>query len=140
MLIIFQKIWSKQPVRFLIIGGVNVLFGYSVFSFVQFFWGGEITYFGSLIISQVLGICEAFVLYRWLVFAPRTHILSDFLRFLLVYVPPFIFNLFLLPFFITVFNWNVYLSQAIAMICVAVISYLGHKFFTFAPNKSKFSN
>lgn len=126
-----RRALSDDRVRFLIIGGVNTVVGYGLFVLVQLLVGSSISYFGSLLVAHAGASILAFTLYRLWVFRVQGRVVGDFLRFQLVYVVPLIANLLALPLLVEVAGLNVYLAQALIVIVSSVVSYVGHKFFSF---------
>ncbi|MHB1172820.1 MAG: GtrA family protein [Lacisediminihabitans sp.] len=122
---------GDERVRFLAIGAVNTVVGYSFFVLVQWSVGHAISYFGSLLIAHLLSSILAFALYRAVVFRVRGRVLIDFLRFQTVYVVPLAANALALPVLVSVLHWNVYASQALIVIVSTIISFFGHKYFSF---------
>lgn len=130
-----KKIVENEKARFLITGGFNTVFGYLVFVVIQWSIGRYITYIGSLYLSHLVASSLAFYIYRKFVFQVHGHIIRDFLRFQTVYVVPLVANTFLLPVIIISSHLNVYLAQAIATFILVLISYFGHKYFSFRRPK-----
>lgn len=126
-----KNLLDSDKVRFLIVGGFNTGFGFLTFALIQFWIGSTITYFGSLYLSHLIASVVAFNLYRRFVFPVTGNTIRDFFRFQAVYIVPLLVNTFLLPFFVSLLHWNVYVSQAITTIILTVSSYVGHKFFSF---------
>lgn len=118
-------------VRFLVIGGVNTVVGYGLFVLVQGLIGSHVSYFGSLLIAHIGASLLAFFLYRHWVFRVRGNLTVDFLRFQLVYVVPLLANLLALPILVALIGIDVYLAQALIVLVTSVVSYVGHKFFSF---------
>lgn len=126
-----RKLWSDERFRFLAIGGFNTLFGFALFSIFQYFLGKYISIFGSLYLSHLFGSLLAFILYRKFVFPVSGRAFSDFVKFQSVYVVPLLTNSILLPSLIFFFGWDPYLSQAVATILMTLVSFIGHKYFSF---------
>lgn len=129
------RVLNDQRVRFLIIGAVNSMVGYGFFVLVQWLFGAYISYFGSLIAAHLLASILAFLLYRAYVFRVRGAALVDFLRFQVVYLVPLTANAIALPVLVSLLHWNVYIAQATIVAVSAIVSYFGHKFFSFRRAK-----
>ncbi|MEO8263344.1 MAG: GtrA family protein [Pseudolysinimonas sp.] len=127
----FGTMLDDQRVRFVLVGGVNTVVGYGLFSLTQFLIGGVISYFGSLLIAHLIASVLAFVLYRRWVFRVEGTVVVDFLRFQVVYLIPLAANLLALPLLVAVAGWNVYLAQAVIVVMSTIVSFVGHKFFSF---------
>lgn len=123
---------QDERLRFLIVGGINTLVGYGTFALVQYLAGHVLSYFGSLLVAHLLASALAFVLYRrWVFRVAGGSTVLDFLRFQTVYLIPLGANAVALPLLVELANWSPYLAQAAIIMVSTVISYLGHKYFSF---------
>jgi len=127
----FSRVSEDERFRFLLVGAFNTAFGYTAFVAIQYLFGTTIGYMGSLFCAHVVASSVAFVLYRRLVFKVIGHVMLDYFRFQGVYFVTLTTNVILLPLFVEVFGWNVYLAQGVVMCVTVVGSFLGHKFFSF---------
>lgn len=128
---LIRRLAADQRVRYLFVGGVNTVIGYGLFSLAQFTIGHVVTYFGSVLIGHLLTSVLAFTLYRRLVFRVKGNLVVDFLRFQSVYLLPLAANLLALPILVSALHWNVYLAQATIVVLTTIVSFLGHKYFSF---------
>lgn len=128
---VIRRLLRDERVRFVIIGGVNTVVAYALFVLFELTLGGR--YFLSLFLAYAIATLLAFVLHRRFTFGVtgRDSILLDFVRFESVYVLMFLLNAALLPLFIEVMGWSSLLAQALIVVITTVVSYLGHKFFSF---------
>lgn len=134
------RLLSDERIRFLIVGGANAAIGYGLFVGFELVLGKIIGYLGSLYISYVLSVIISFGLHRRFTFrAHRTggSIIIDFLRFSSVYVVSLIFNTLGLSLLVEVGRLPPIASQAILVVVTPVITYLGHKYFSFARRSSR---
>ena len=115
----FQK--HKQFVLFLMIGGVNTVFGYSIFALLISF---KLNYILAALVSTVAGIIFNFNTFGRVVFK-NIH-KNLFLKFLLVYAVAYIVNVGLLT-LLDLFIHNFYMNGAISMLIVAFLSYTLNK-------------
>ncbi len=131
MLAVIRRLLRDERVRFVIIGGVNTVVAYLLFVVFEVTLGGR--YFLSLFLSYLLATLLAFVLHRRFTFGVtgRDSLILDFLRFESVYVVMFLLNAALLPLLIEVAGWSSLIAQAVIVVITTVVSYLGHKFFSF---------
>lgn len=120
-----------ERARFLAIGAFNTLFAYGLF--LLFEWAFDGRYLVSLVLSYALATLVAFVLHRRLTFGVtgRERMLVDFLRFESVYVVMLAANALLLGLLVGMLGLPSWLAQALSLIVTTVMSYLGHKFFSF---------
>lgn len=124
------RVIRDQRVAFLIVGAVNTLFGYLCFAtFLAIL--GQRNYLIALICAYVIAVLFAFVLYRFVVFRVRGHVLSDLWRFSTVYLLSLAVNLVLLPVLVEIAHLPVLLAQALILLATAVMSWMGHKHFSF---------
>lgn len=122
---------QNEKIRFLAVGSFNTLIGYLTFSILQFRFGQSIGYIGSLIISHLFVSILAFYLYRKLVFKVQGRLFLDFIRFQGVYSISLILNIVILPMFVQVVGINPYFGQALSICVVTILSFIGHKLFSF---------
>jgi putative flippase GtrA len=136
-----KKLVGDEKFKFLLTGGFNTIFGFVIFSAIQWSLGRYITYIGSLYVSHLISSTVAFATYRRYVFVVQGHMFRDFWRFQTVYIVPLIANTFLLPAIVLTSHINVYLAQGIATLVLTIVSYLGHKYFSFRrPNETREAN
>lgn len=121
----------EQKIRYLIIGGWNTLFGYGVFAGLYFWFAASIHYLVILSISYLLSITNAYIGYKFFVFRTKGNILREYFRFYIVYGAAFFVNLAILPVFIEMLHFNMYVSQAIVTVMTIIGSYILHKNFSF---------
>lgn len=127
----WKQIVNNEKFRFFVTGAFNTVIGFLVFSAIQFTLGKYITYIGSLYFSHMLTSTVAFFIYRKYVFVVKGQLLKDYWRFQAVYIVPLLANTFLLPVIVVFTHINVYLAQGIATVVLTIVSYLGHKYFSF---------
>jgi len=115
----------KRFILFLAVGGLNTLFGYSIFSLFVYF---GLHYTLAVLLATCFGTLFNFQTTGRLVFKNSDHRLL--FRFLLVYVVQYFANISLIKMFLIIFT-NVYISGAVATFICAVLSYLLMKNFVF---------
>ena len=103
--------------KYLLIGGVNTVFGYCVFAFLLFF---GIHYSLAVLVATILGILFNFQTYGRFVF--KNHSWNLLGRFVFVYTSMYLANITLLLVF-DLFVANLYISGAMT---TPVIAYLGY--------------
>lgn len=132
------RLLRDQRVAFLVVGGINTVVGFGFFVAADLTIGrwvdglaGEVA--GSLVtlaISHVLGVIVAFVLHRRFVFRVTGHVWRDLARFESVYLVSLGINAIALPLLVTLGVPRL-LAQALITVVTAVLSYIGHRFFSF---------
>lgn len=132
------RLIRDQRVAFLIVGGINTVVGFGLFVGFDLTFGRMIdksagTVAGSLAtlaFSHVFGVLCAFVLHRRFVFKVRGHVLKDLARFESVYLVALGINAVVLPVLVHV-GLNRIVAQAIITLASTVLSYVGHRHFSF---------
>jgi putative flippase GtrA len=124
---------ADERVRFVLVGGVNTLLGYGLFAAFWLSAGDGIGYLGSLYASYAVAIVAAFALHRRFTF--RVHgtgsVIVDFLRFASVHVVSLVINTAALPLLVEAGGLYPLLAQAIVVVVTTLVSYFGHKLFSF---------
>jgi putative flippase GtrA len=120
-----------RRVRFVGAGAINTAFAFLVFAALQTTLGGVVNYMIILLFAHVIGVLEAFTLYRLTVFRVRGRILLDLARFESVYLLALGINAALLPLLVELGHVPVILAQGVIVTFTAVVSYVGHKHFSF---------
>jgi putative flippase GtrA len=124
-----------QRVAFLMVGAVNTLVGYLCFAGFLLLLGQR-HYLAALVCAYVIAVLIAFVLYRFVVFRVRGHVFSDLWRFATVYLSSLAINLVLLPVLVELAGAPILLAQALIVLVTAVISWVGHKHYSFRRTPS----
>lgn len=127
---ILQNI-PRRFVKFLFVGGINTLFGYSTYAL---FVAIGLTPGHALTISYILSIFWNFKTTGSIVFRNKDNKLI--FKFFLSYIFTFFVNKYSLEFLINVLNVNEYLAEAIVIPPVAVLSFVIFKTFIFVDKKS----
>jgi len=118
-------------VRFVLVGGFNTAFGYALF--VLFEFGFNMPYLLALYGSYLISTIVAFILHRRVTYraSGTGRVLVDFVRFQGVYVVSLVFNSVALPVGVELLHGEPTVVQAVIVVVSAVVSYFGHKFFSF---------
>jgi len=127
---IIDLIRSSQ-FRYLLAGLWNTIFGYGL---MVSLYDGFKTQVHILILSAIcnlISISMSFLTYKLYVFRTQGNWLAEWLRSFVVYGGAAVLSTALLWGLVDFVQLNIYISQALAIIIVVVISYLGHSKFTF---------
>jgi putative flippase GtrA len=124
-----------QRVAFLIVGAINTVVGYLCFAGILTILGQR-HYLAALACAHVVGVLFAFVLYRFVVFRVRGHLLADLWRFETVYLSALAVNFVLLPVLVELAHLPVLLAQALIVFVTSVMSWVGHKNYSFRRTSS----
>jgi putative flippase GtrA len=122
------RLLMTEQGRYLAIGGTMAV-GY--LALVAAGLGAGLPYMIAITAAQVVLIACAFPAYRTLVFRSQGSLLGDLLRFLSVWAGGLAASFLGTPFLVEVLGMPPLPAQILAVVVVAVGSYLGHKFFSF---------
>ena len=126
----FEEIDSVE-FRFLFIGGLNTLFGYS-FSLIFYYTLQSI--FPTLlilIINSCVAISFSFVTLKLYVFRTKGNWLAEYLRSYLVYGSTTLISILFTLILVDYFQLHFWIVQLFLLFIVVCFSYIGHKKFTF---------
>ena len=108
---------GSRPVRFLIVGGWNTIFGVAFFTVFYLVAGGNLGYAAVLAISQVVAVLQAHATQRFLVWKSRGAYFRELARFSVLYVITYFVNLALLALGVDYLGFRVLPTQwAIAVL------------------------
>ena len=126
-----RRLLDDRRLRFLFVGGINVVQGIGWFAVLYPLLGDQIPYLAVLVLVYAISIPVGFVLYRTLVFQVSGQWLLDLARFTLVQAVAFLINLGALPFFHEVLGIPLLIGQALSIGVILVFNYLSHMYFSF---------
>ncbi|HEY8914004.1 GtrA family protein [Lacisediminihabitans sp.] len=135
---LIRRLLQDERARFVIVGGFNTVVGYGIFVLVQLTIGKHTSYLLSLYIATIVGTIVAFLSHRRFTFriSGRHNVFIDFFRFAGVNVVALVINTIALPLLVEFGGLNPLVAQALIVIVTTVVSYVGHKFFSFRRRKS----
>ena len=107
-----------QFIRFIIVGGINTLFGYGIFLISLYF----LSYLISSIISSIMGTTLSYFLNkRWTFRDKQSHKPIKIFKFYIVYGTGWLLNLILLIFFVEILKINPKVAWILAVPFVTTI-------------------
>ncbi len=123
-----------QFIRYGLIGGWNTVFGLGVYTLLFELLGKHVNYLALTIPANILAITNAFLCYKLIVFKTKGNWWREYWRCYTVYGSGALLGMGLL--FILVTGCGIYpvAAQFITVPLIMIISYLGHKFFSFRSN------
>jgi putative flippase GtrA len=127
------RLVHDQGFRFLAVGATNTVVGYLIFAALTHWVFSRVSfgYLISLLIAYAVAIVMAFLLFRRFVFPVAGRVVTDFLRFVSVYLVSIGINVVALPLLVEFGHFNPLLAQAIVLAVTTLISFFGHKNFSF---------
>ncbi|WP_447984329.1 GtrA family protein [Nitrospira sp. Nam74] len=130
-----KALYEKHGVKlhYLLVGGWNTIFGYGVFVVLHYATVPlHIHYEVVLILSQIISVTSAYLLYKKFVFRTKGHYFQEYCRFWAFYWLSLLANVVLLPLLVEVLHQDLILSQALLIVLSAVTSYFWHANHTFS--------
>ena len=125
------RLHSREELRFVALGAINTLFGFSVFACLLHLLRPWLGYLGVLFLTYVVAVSEAFAVQRRWVFHHNSGWFPAYLRFWLVYSVALAVNLVLLALFVQVTHVPVILAQGLSLVLTTLGTFLGHRSFSF---------
>ena len=131
--------------RYLLVGIWNTMFGYGIFALLTALLDIYMpaSYMVAALLSSVLCITVSFLGYKWFVFKTRGNYFKEWTRCLVVYSGSIVMGLVLLPpvvFLMSYLTGNPrsapYLAGAVILSLQVIISFLGHRTFSFKQKDS----
>lgn len=119
-----------QLSKFSFVGILNTLIGYGLY----FILLDYTNYVESLAIAHIVGVTHSYVWNRYWVFKSNDLKLIEFIRFNSVYALVFISNIVMLFVFVDIVRIGPKLGQIIALPLITIISFAGHKHWSFRKN------
>ena len=128
----FYELFLNQKIRYLLVGFYNTVLGYLLFLLIFYFFSSTINHSLLLGICHLIATTHNFFSYRTFVFKVKNITLRNYFKFNLVYLFTFILNLITFMILTKVMNWDLYLSQALIVILIAVLGYILNKYYSFS--------
>lgn len=126
-----ELINDEKKIRYVLVGIWNTIFSYLAFVFLYFFLKEKLHYVLILVVSQIVGLTNAYVCYKLFVFKTKGNVIREYFRFYLVYGSTFLVNLILIFIFVEVLGASPLISQAVIALIVVTMAYVGHSRFSF---------
>jgi putative flippase GtrA len=143
-----QHVPPRMVMRYLVVGAWNTLFGYGLFALLTYVLTPLIpaAYMAASVIGTVISITVSFLGYKIFVFRTKGNFGKEYLRCYAVYGTTYLISLGLLPILVIVLNLIVepqkspYIAGALLTAGTVVVSFFGHKQYTFGQTTSSESD
>ena len=126
-----RKYLEHKPLRFLLAGGWNTVFGYGVSVGLYTLLAGKLHITLIAAVANIIAITMSFLTYKLFVFKTPGNWLLEYGRSYIVYGGMAIFGIILIWIFVDILGWWIWYAQALVILVTVGASYLGHKLFTF---------
>jgi putative flippase GtrA len=123
-----ETLMIKQLSKFGFVGILNTIVGYGAF-FIFLTW---FNYLVSLIISHIIGVTHSYVWNKYWTFKSDGTQIKEFVKFNSVYVIVFVVNAIFLIFLVDTLNFNPRIAQLFVLPIITIISFTGHKYWSFS--------
>jgi len=121
-----------EIIKFVVVGIINTIFYYILYA-ILIYLGFE--YYLAVILATTVGVLFSFKTFSKLVFKNSNNILI--FKFILVYGFNIILNIFIIKVYVYLYNDNLYIAGLIAIILVAISSFILNKFYVFRVSEMK---
>ena len=125
---LIKKLFNDKRVRFLFVGGINTVVGYGAYAL--FIAIGLNPYLATTF-STIIGVINSYFWNKYFTFRQPKKSLTEVLRFVSVYAISYVANLLLVYLFVDCWGMDKYISGAVCLFVVTIVSYVGHNFFSF---------
>jgi putative flippase GtrA len=122
---------------YLVVGAWNMIFAYGCFSLLYYLLHERLAPWVILAITYAVASVNGFLTFRYLVFAPVTHPVIEYLRYQAVYLPLLVPNSVVLPLALRYSDFNAYAIQALFAAFGIIAGYLGNKYFAFRRPRTR---
>ena len=141
-----EHIPPGQLGRYLLVGIWNTAFGYGTFALLTALLDRYVpaSYMAASLLSSVLNITVSFLGYKWFVFKTKGNYVREWARCLMVYSGGIVLGLALLPPTVFLVGYLTdrpraapYIAGAFVLGLQVILSFLGHKTFSFKDGRSR---
>lgn len=127
-----KELFKIQQIRFLFVGGLNTIVGYGSFALLIFF---GLNYLIANTISYIIGVIHSYLWNKNFTFKSKNKSISEVIRFIFVYIVNYLIGLGVLYILVDKIGLDKYLAGALNLIITTLISWFGHKYFSFKQVK-----
>ena len=125
-------ILNNRFVKFIFVGILNTIVGYGTYALLIFF---GFNYIISSTVSTIVGVINSFILNKKITFSDKGINKKTPFKFISVYLLSYFIGLFNLSIFIKKLGFNPYLAGFINLFITTLISWFGHRYFSFSDNE-----
>jgi putative flippase GtrA len=130
--VMLSDIWhDHEKLRYVIVGIWNTAFAYIAFGVIYVCFHDRVHYLVVSATTHFLGVTNAFICQRWLVFRAKTHWLGAYVRFNIVNLVILGFSLTSIAILVEFLHRSPLVSQVTVMMASIVVGYLLNRKFSF---------
>jgi len=128
---ILKKLLESQKSRFLLVGCLNTLVGYGFYAL--FLWM-QIPYLIANTLSTICGVIHSYFWNRYFTFKSKQKAWKEITKFITVYGISYMMSICFLFILVKKLGINPYVSGVFNVGITTIISWFGHKYFSFRSN------
>lgn len=122
---------NNQKIRYLLIGGINTVFGYFVTVFLYYSLTNSLHTLAILALANIVAISFSFFTNKMVVFKTRNKWMSEYLRYFFVYGNIALVAILLSWILTDYIRIPFWLVQGFILPLIVIVAYLLHKKYTF---------
>ncbi|WP_025690577.1 GtrA family protein [Paenibacillus zanthoxyli] len=119
-----------QSLRFIIVGILNTIVGFAVYALYLKYINNS--YLQALILSNIIGITHSYIWNNNWTFTVKKFSIISALKFTSIYIISFLINFLFLHILVDRIELGKLLAQGISLFFTTLISFFGHKYWSFA--------
>ena len=128
MKVLWEKFNNSPFFKFVFVGGLNALVGYSVFAILILL---GVHYIAVSIIAHIAGVTNSYFWNKYFTFRAGGQSSREIMRFIGVYTVHYFIGLTGLILFVEIFKLHPLVGQGIVLIITTLFSFFSHKYWTF---------
>jgi putative flippase GtrA len=128
---------DSRKIRYLLAGGWNTLFGYTVGTGFYYLFSKHIHIIIVLILANFFTITMAFLTYKLFVFQTKGNWGMEYARSYLVYGTTALLSIIMLWLMVDFMAISFWIAQALMIVLTVIVSYNGHAHFTFSKTNKQ---
>ena len=122
---------KNKKILYLLAGGFNTAFGYSAGMLLYFLFRNFLNTFIISLLANFFTISTSFFIYKFFVFKTKGNWINEYLKCFFVYASITIKAIILMVILVDYCHMPFWVAQAIAMLVIMIVSYIGHNRLTF---------
>jgi putative flippase GtrA len=126
-----NQVWSREEVRYLVVGVWNTFFAFAVFALIATTFAESWSLALILTVSSAIGISQSYVTQKNFVWKSKNKVSSEFTKFVVVSISQFLANLVLLQIMTVHLGLAVLPSQLLITAVLIAITFVGLKLWVF---------
>ena len=132
MNICINNLINRKEFRFIIVGVINTIVGYGAYAILLLF---GFQYLIANTVATVIGVANSYLWNRFFTFKSKAKARNEIVRFSIVYMVSYFFSMIFLYLIVGHLNVNTYFAGVMNIVITTIISWYGHKYFSFKDAK-----